>query len=597
MAADSLSTPVREPTGQARKLKYLCWIVAAVVGFVQLVSKYTYIDPDGISYLDVADAYVRGDWQNAVNSYWSPLYSWLLALALTLFKPSAYWEFAAVHMVNYVLFLCSLLCFSLLLEELLRFRRRAQIPSAETEAGALPEWMWTAVGYTLFLWSAVEVINVTRTTPDMLVAGVAYLAAGLTLRLCSRPTSWRTPAALGLTLGLGYLAKAAMFPVGCGILFCILLCGGLRRQTLRHALIAVALFVVVSGPFITVLSLKKGSPTIGDSGRLNYSWSVNNNTKWLHWQGEVPGSGAPLHPTRLILSQPVVYEFGEPVSGTFPPWYDPTYWYAGVNVYFDLRQQAQVFLFNVYLLFGVFFYFTSSKIITLLMLLLITLSMRRFSGRDVWSLWMILIPALFAIFMYMLVVVVPRYVGPFAVISFLGLLAGLRLPQGRALRIVSRAVCVILIATVIAISWKPFKKTNTIIQQVSAGEEPHVHWTIARTMTDRGLRPGDKVASVGYSFLPAWARLTRTRVVAEMPSNDLFKLKPAENGQLVAAFQRAGAKIAVGTPRRLKVDPDMPLRPEMEEYDMSGAPPEGWLKIDNTDAFLYVLPPQSRARE
>lgn len=33
------------------------------------------IHSDGIAYLDIASAYLRGDVPNAINAYWSPLYS------------------------------------------------------------------------------------------------------------------------------------------------------------------------------------------------------------------------------------------------------------------------------------------------------------------------------------------------------------------------------------------------------------------------------------------------------------------------------------------------------------------------------------------
>ena len=45
--------------------------------------------PDGISYLDIGDAYLRGDWYVAVNAMWSPFYSWLAGFWLMLFKPFA----------------------------------------------------------------------------------------------------------------------------------------------------------------------------------------------------------------------------------------------------------------------------------------------------------------------------------------------------------------------------------------------------------------------------------------------------------------------------------------------------------------------------
>lgn len=36
------------------------------------------IGADGISYISIADKYLMGDWSNAINGYWSPLYSWLM---------------------------------------------------------------------------------------------------------------------------------------------------------------------------------------------------------------------------------------------------------------------------------------------------------------------------------------------------------------------------------------------------------------------------------------------------------------------------------------------------------------------------------------
>lgn len=37
-------------------------------------------NPDGISYLTIAKSYASGNWGDAINAYWSPLLSWLLAI-------------------------------------------------------------------------------------------------------------------------------------------------------------------------------------------------------------------------------------------------------------------------------------------------------------------------------------------------------------------------------------------------------------------------------------------------------------------------------------------------------------------------------------
>src|SRR5687767_8113954 len=43
-----------------------------------------YIDnPDSVSYLSIAGKYASGDFANAVNGYWSPLITWMLAAFYT----------------------------------------------------------------------------------------------------------------------------------------------------------------------------------------------------------------------------------------------------------------------------------------------------------------------------------------------------------------------------------------------------------------------------------------------------------------------------------------------------------------------------------
>src|SRR3954447_1440755 len=36
------------------------------------------MNPDGVSYLTIARQYLDGHFADAINAYWSPLYSWLL---------------------------------------------------------------------------------------------------------------------------------------------------------------------------------------------------------------------------------------------------------------------------------------------------------------------------------------------------------------------------------------------------------------------------------------------------------------------------------------------------------------------------------------
>jgi hypothetical protein len=556
-----------------RRLEYLFWSVGAAIAFLQIIFNFTFIEGDGIAYLDIGDAYMRGDIHNAINAYWSPFYSWIVGLTMAAVKPSAYWELPVLHSVNYVVFLGSMFSFGFLLRELKRFRERLMSSSSLPPLRNLPGWMWVGIGYTLFLWCAIVTIGITQTSPDMCVTLIVYLVAGLTLRMRSTAASRRTAIALGITLGLGYLTKTAMLPIGCAFLLANLVPLPSMKPNRRHVLLAATIFCAMSVPFIIAISTQKNRLTIGDSARLNYSWSVNDNTAWLYWHGEAPRSGVPEHPTRVVLDYPIINEFEYPVSGTFPPWFDPTYWYEGVVVYFDINQQMSVLLPNIGKLIGMFYHFPSSKIITLLCLIIVTISGSRFSVSTVLAHGIIIGPALVASLMYALIVVVARYVGPFDVVIALGLLSGCRFPENRALqRLLSTLVALLLVCSLVAISWTPAYGAYNTVHKVVAHQEPHLHWQIAEALKQSGVRPGDKIAAIGYIRAHAYARLSRTKVVAEMPF-ELFLLTPTMNAEVISAFSKTGAKAVVAIPKQF----------------LNETPPPGWQRIDTTDAYIYVL--------
>ena len=103
-----------------RVLLGTAWLLAIALGAVHTWADRFSMNADGISYIDMGIAYWRGDWTMAINGYWSPLYAWLVGLALLLLAPTPYWEFPAVHLVNFVVYLCAFGCFHFFLTELLR---------------------------------------------------------------------------------------------------------------------------------------------------------------------------------------------------------------------------------------------------------------------------------------------------------------------------------------------------------------------------------------------------------------------------------------------------------------------------------------------
>src|SRR3954452_20137182 len=85
-------------------LRISCWLIALALGAAQAWATRFTMNPDGVSYLDIGDAYWRRDWPNAINAYWSPLYSWILGGFLKVIKPSIYWEYPLVHLVNFLIY-------------------------------------------------------------------------------------------------------------------------------------------------------------------------------------------------------------------------------------------------------------------------------------------------------------------------------------------------------------------------------------------------------------------------------------------------------------------------------------------------------------
>ena len=63
-------------------------VVTMLLGFLHAWASGHSMNPDGMSYLDVGDAFYNHDWVHAVNAWWSPLYPWIVGSVLGIFKPS-----------------------------------------------------------------------------------------------------------------------------------------------------------------------------------------------------------------------------------------------------------------------------------------------------------------------------------------------------------------------------------------------------------------------------------------------------------------------------------------------------------------------------
>jgi hypothetical protein len=572
-------TASRLPSGKA--LAWLWRSVAILLGAVHAWAANTShsMNADGVVYLDIADAYLRDGWHEAVNPVWSPLYSWILGPVVHLLQPSMRWEFAVVHWVNFGIYLLALVCFEFLWRQAERWRDSRTRTDDTTR---LPDWAFRSLGYAIFIWSSLYLIEIWSITPDMLLAALVYLAAGLLLRLrIGAPPGW-TFALLGLVLGLAYLAKSAMFPLGFVFLIVGLISVEDRRRARVPALFGLAVFLLVSLPWVAMISRQAGHPTIGEAGKLTYVRYVGG-IPYPHWQGDVPGMGTPLHGTRRIIDEPAVYEFGTPVGGTYPVSYDPSYWYRGAVTRIDPARQARSILAALVFYLDLLVRQLGGLVVGLAVLYsAAALAGVRPSCRP--GNWALALVALAALGMYSLVYVEGRYIGAFVVILWADLLANLRLPasvfQRRLTTAASAAMVLFVLLAIVAFNLEGAGRLAGP-PPAGASTEPRdgpPAWPgeVAQALRSGGVEAGDRVAVFGYAFTSFWARLARVRIAAEMLPRDaelFWSSEAATREEILHALARNGVRAVVAE--------DVPVT----------ADTTGWRQVGRSNHYFRLIRP------
>ena len=205
-SGESHAATTRDAILTSRVRFYSC-ILLTVVGLIEAIFGRRNRWADGISYVDMGDAQLRGDWAMGINPYWSPLYPLLQGAALRLTKPSTYNQLFVIAIADFLIYLFALACFDFLLRTVTGDLRAAH-KIGQNDNG-LPDCAIFAIGFAVFFWSSISLITMQSPTPDILMAGFLYLATGLLLQLWARPERFLYFVILGIVLGLGYLAKAA----------------------------------------------------------------------------------------------------------------------------------------------------------------------------------------------------------------------------------------------------------------------------------------------------------------------------------------------------------------------------------------------------
>jgi hypothetical protein len=210
--------------------------------------------PDAVSYITIARKYRAWEFHDAVNGYWSPLLSWLLAPLLCVGAPG-----------NVTAKCLQVAIGAAGLGAVWWLGKRLEL--------AEPARAWT----TLAVLPAVAMYALTDTTPDLLVAVILAGSIGVVIGIDYPRSTWQG-AACGLLGALAYLAKAYAFPFFLAHYFTVSCYLFVRRRGSRedlHRLAAataagLVVFAVVAGGWASLLSRKYSRVTIGTTGAYQF---------------------------------------------------------------------------------------------------------------------------------------------------------------------------------------------------------------------------------------------------------------------------------------------------------------------------------------
>jgi|SRR5208282_240809 len=535
------------------------------------------INPDSRSYLDLARAYLRQDWAMTINAYWSPLYAWLLALTLGSIKPSLRWEYPVIHAMNVILFLGCLAAFEFFWSGLLN-RLESRFVPRESEPLS-PRTLWI-LGYSLFIWMTIGSL-LTVINPDLCVAAITWLIAGILIRLRTMSNdAWLWRIGFGMALGIGYLAKAVMFPAGIVFVVSSMKAWRERRSWLRTG-VSVLVFLCVAAPQIVLLSHAKERLTFSESGKLNYAW-FNYDLPIHNWQGTEPGSGVPLHPTRKLHDGPAVFEFNGPLRASYPPWQDPSYWDDGIQPRFDIRKVASHTEQRVRSILGMLTY---PKYWIIGMVLILLGANPRATANGLASYWYLILPGAALLGMYALTFVTYRYLPPWLMLLWAAVLFGVRmrsqLAESAFYRRLPDFVAIVLISAVAYGTYGQFHHGRD--------DDATPEYATAEGLQKIGLEPGAKVGAIGFDSDAHWAYLARFSVVAEINSNEecaFWSASPSVQSDVLNAFARAGAIAIVANAGGAITSTSGTSALTLMNC---ARPDNGWHRLDGSPNLVYLL--------
>lgn len=240
------------------KINKILFILALIIyslAGVFLLKYYQYqINPDAIAYISIAKKYLAGDFNNAVNGYWGPLFSWLLL-------PFLYLQLPPLLLVKIMSIIIGAFTITGVILLSYRFEINNNIRTITVFFILIP---------------AVLSFALTIITPDLLLLCLLAYYLNIILR-----SNYATRTYDGLLCGIigsfAYLSKSYALPfflthfIIFNAIYYIKGKSEDKKNTLKTFIFGLLVLSVISGIWIYQISNKYGYITTGTAGKFNYA--------------------------------------------------------------------------------------------------------------------------------------------------------------------------------------------------------------------------------------------------------------------------------------------------------------------------------------
>jgi len=497
------------------------------------------LDGDAVAYMDIADLLRSHHWAGAINGYWNPLYPACLALAKVLSKANNYNELAAYYWMNYAIFLAQIVAIFFFVSALVRLRSKM---GTELIKPIMSLNTLRLLGMGLLVIASQRELCMDKVRPDALLLTLLLVALTMLLEALTAtsfiPINLLFTRLTGVFFGLAYLAKSVAFLL---VLIAIVLMMAFQfwiqhqciwRIIASGAMAAVG-FIIIASPYIAALSLEKHRFDFGDSGALNYAW-YSAGTEKMHlepWMTSSFGAATVhlIHPEKQLLSSPGIYSYRTDIYGTYPTWFDTSFFNDRIIPHLNLPVLTQRDMRDLVLVFRYLFNHPESLI--LLGLLVIMGARFGYIQHRRQMFWFPM--ATFGLAMWCIYGVVnieERYVTVPFIVMALTAFAMLYLPSNEEdtgdeeglLWIQKTVTAMVILLAFFALGESlrvalEARRNAEVAGLTHTWESPHVIDS-ARALSVLGVKPGDEIACLGdgacmYHY---WARLAGVRILTEV---------------------------------------------------------------------------------